>query len=345
MDGAPRQVWSISTGTIIRLLLVLGGAWFLFAIRGVVAVFLVSILLAAVLDPIADWFEKRRVPRSITVLTVYIIIFLLLSVLLVAIIPPIIEQTGQIANNFGALWQRLLTSFEALQAVSARYGLLDNLQQSLIALNTYLTGSFKDLFSTIGNVISGFVSFFIVLVIAFFLVVERDGIRTIFNTLLPKRHHDYIAGLLSRMQHKVGEWLLGQLILMLFVGVLTYIGLIAFDVKYALLLAVIAGATEIIPYAGPVIATIPAVFFATAESPTKGLIVLVLYFVIQRIENVILVPKVMQKTTGLNPVLAILALAIGYELGGIAGVLLSIPVATAANVILTDYLERQNRSA
>jgi len=110
-------------------------------------------------------------------------------------------------------------------------------------------------------------------------------------------------------------------------------------------LAVIAGVTEIIPYVGPVIGTVPAVFFAAASSPTKGLIVLILYFVIQRIENMILVPKVMQKTTGLNPVFAIISLAIGYTVGGIGGIILSIPVATAVNVIATDYIERQNRAS
>jgi len=333
----------ISTGTIIRTVLVLVGFWFLFIIREVVGMMLVAILLAALLDPIAEFFEKRKIPRSISVIAVYLIIFVLLGVLLVAIIPPMIEQVRGVIVNFGSLWQKVVNSFEALRSISARYGLEANFQNSVRTLSDTLEVPFANLFATVGSVFSGIFSFFIILVISFFLVVEKNSIRGVVTTLIPPQHQDYVHGLTARMQRKVGQWLIGQLVLMLFVGVLAYIGLLVFGVDYALLLAVIAGVTEIIPYVGPVIGAVPAVFFAAAQSPTKGIIVLALYFVIQRIENMILVPKVMQKTTGLNPVLAIVSIAIGYIVGGIAGVLLSIPVATALNVLLSDYMERQSR--
>ncbi len=342
MDSPNRQLIVISTGTMVRAVAVIAVVFFMIAVREVIGILLVSILLAALLDPIADFFERRKIPRTVSVLVTFIIIFVLFGVLLVSIIPPMIEQTRQIVENFGALWERLVSSFEALRSVSARYGLLDNFQTSLKSIDTAISGAFVGLFSTITNVIGGIFSFFIIMVISFFLVVEKQSIRSVFNTLLPRRYHMYVNGLLIKMQTKVGQWLLGQIILMIFVGLLTYIGLRLMNVQYALLLAVIAGLTEIIPYAGPVIGAVPAIFFASAQSPTLGLLTLLLYFVIQRIENNILVPKIMQKTTGLNPVLAILALAVGYQLGGVGGVILAIPVATAGNVILTDYIERQN---
>ena len=174
-------------------------------------------------------------------------------------------------------------------------------------------------------------------------MVEKDSIREIVNSILPKRHHEYVGSMLIKMQHKVGQWLIGQLVLMLFIGVLSYIGLLVFGVKYALLLAVLAGVFEIVPYLGPVAAAIPAVFFAAVDSPTKGLLILAFYLLIQRVEHLVLVPKIMQKTTGLNPIMVILALAVGFTVGGIAGGLLSIPVAAALNTLLSDYLERQNK--
>ncbi len=139
--------------------------------------------------------------------------------------------------------------------------------------------------------------------------------------------------------------MIGQLVLMLFIGVLSYIGLLAFGVKYALLLAVLAALLEVVPYLGPVVATVPAVFFAVVDSPQKGLLVLIYYLLVQRIEHMVLIPKIMQKTTGLNPVLVVLALAAGFAVGGIAGGLLSIPVATAANTFMNDYLERQSKQS
>jgi len=141
----------------------------------------------------------------------------------------------------------------------------------------------------------------------------------------------------------MGQWLLGQIILMVFTGVLSYVGLLVFGIKYALLLGIFAGFLEIVPYIGPVISAIPAVFFALIDSPTKAVLILLYYILVQRIENMILVPKIMQKTTGLNPIFAVLALTVGFVLGGFSGVLLAIPVATALNVLLAEYGERQNR--
>ncbi len=338
-----KHVISITTGTMIRAVLVLFGVWFVYATRALIGVLLVSILLAAALDPIVDWFEKKRIPRSVTVTLLYVVIFLLLGVLLLAIIPPMIVESRAVADNFGGIWKRVVSSFDALRTISARYGLEASFQSSIDALNDSFSGAFANLFSTVTGALSGIASFFVMLVISFFLVVEKDSIRKIVNSLLPRHHHEYVGSMLIKMQHKVGQWLIGQLVLMLFIGILFYIGLLIFGVKYALLLAVLAAVFEIVPYLGPVAAAVPAVFFATVDSPTKGILVLVYYLLIQRVEHMLLVPKIMQKTTGLNPIMVILALGIGFAVGGIAGGILSIPVASALNALLSDYLERQNK--
>ena len=338
-----KRIISISTGTMIRAVLVLFAVWLVYLTRGLIGVLLAAVLLAAVMDPIVDWFEKKRVPRSITVMLLYAVILLILGVLLLAIIPPMIIEVRGVAENFGGIWKKVVSSFDALRSISARYGLEVSFQSSIDALNDGLTGAFAGLFSTVTGALSGVVSFFIMIVISFFLVVEKDSIRDIVNSILPKRHQEYAGSMLIKMQHKVGQWLIGQLILMLFIGALTYVGLIVFGVRYALLLAVLAGVFEIVPYLGPVAAAIPAVFFASVDSPTKGIIILIYYLLIQRVEHMILVPKIMQKTTGLNPIVVILALAVGFAVGGVAGGLLSIPVAAALNALLSDYFERQNK--
>jgi predicted PurR-regulated permease PerM len=339
-----KKVISITTGTMIRALLVISGAVFLYYVRDLVGMLLVSLLLAAAMNPIADYFDKKRVPRSLTVLAIYVIIFLFAGVLLVAIIPPMIEEMRSLIQNFGSIWQRLLTNFHNLRDFTANYGLENGFQQSVDAMSARISESFTDLFATATSVLNGIISFFVVLVITFFLVVEKNGLKDMVVSFVPERYHGYVADMAGKVQRKVGQWVLGQIILMAFVGVISYIGLLAFGVKYALLLAIIAGVTEIIPYAGPVAAAIPAILFAAADSPTKGILVFLLYFLIQRIENMILVPKVMQKTTGLNPILAILSLAVGFSVGGLAGGLLAIPVATAGQVILADLMDKQNRN-
>ena len=143
---------------------------------------------------------------------------------------------------------------------------------------------------------------------------------------------------MGRMQEKLGAWLRGQIILMIVVGVLTYIGLLILGVKYALVLAIFAGIAEIVPYAGPIIAAVPAIGIGLTMSPFKGMIVALLYFGIQQIENAVLTPKIMQKSVGLNPVVSLFALMVGFKFAGLVGALLAIPVATIVAVFLRDLI-------
>jgi predicted PurR-regulated permease PerM len=126
------------------------------------------------------------------------------------------------------------------------------------------------------------------------------------------------------------------MILCLVIGLAAYLGLTILGVKYALLLGIIAGLTEIIPYVGPFIGAIPGVFIAFSDSLPKVIMVAVMYFLIQQLENYILVPKVMQRTTGINAVVVMAAILIGGKLGGIIGALLAVPVVTMLEVFLLE---------
>ena len=127
-------------------------------------------------------------------------------------------------------------------------------------------------------------------------------------------------------------WLRGQLILVLIIGALSFIGLTILQVKYALVLAMIAGISELIPYVGPIIGAIPAVFLASSQSLFKAGLVIILYVVIQQLENQIIVPKVMQRSVGLSPLVIIIVMLIGARLAGVVGLLLAVPTATIATI-------------
>jgi predicted PurR-regulated permease PerM len=177
---------------------------------------------------------------------------------------------------------------------------------------------------------------FIVLVLTFYMVVEEKKARSYFRNLAPAEYQPYIEHLLQKIQEKIGAWLQGQILLGLIVGCLVFFGLSLLQVKYALLLAIMAGLLEVIPYVGPIVSVIPAAIIAFAQAPVLGIFVLALYIVIQQLENHILVPKIMQKVTGLNPIISIAALLIGMKVGGLAGAILAIPLATLCVVVLED---------
>ena len=160
--------------------------------------------------------------------------------------------------------------------------------------------------------------------------------RRLLHAALPSHIQPYLFGLFDRIQKKFGLWLRGEIILMVIVGLFSYVGLLILGVDYALILGIIAGLAELVPYAGPVISAIPAVLIAATQSPLKALFVLVLYFAIQQLENNVIVPKVMQHAVGMNPLVSILSLLIGFQLAGVMGALLAIPVTTALSVVVGD---------
>lgn len=148
--------------------------------------------------------------------------------------------------------------------------------------------------------------------------------------------------LANRMQSKIGLWLRGQLILSFIIFLLIYVALSILGVKYALILALVAGMTEFVPYLGPILAAVPAIILVFAQSGfVMALFVAIIYYLVQLIENNIIVPKVMQKVVGLNPIVSIAVLMIGFNLGGVVGAILSIPVATAVSVFVKDVFDNK----
>ncbi|MBI4592034.1 AI-2E family transporter [Candidatus Uhrbacteria bacterium] len=332
----PPQSVSISTATFIKAVLIVLGIWFLWFIRDVVAIFVASVLLAALIEPFAAWFAARRVPRGIAVLIVYTCLLTFSAIFVLLFVPIIAQQGAQLVSNFSEYYARAVESFGNVKQFSVDYGFGDNLTSSLNALQTSAANSFGSFFSTVWGVVGGVAAMFIVLVLSFYMVVEEEKMRKYFRSLAPIEYQPYVAHVMKKMSKKMGEWLRGQLILGLIVALAVYVGLTFLGVKYALVLALMAGVLEVIPYVGPIISLVPALFIGFAQSPVIGVLVVVLYVVIQQVENHILVPKVMQKVTGLNPIISILALLVGLKAGGLAGAILAIPLAMMGVVILED---------
>lgn len=332
----PPQSVSISTSTFVKAVLIGLGIWFLWFVRDIVGILIAALLLASLIDPFADWFAKRRIPRGLAVLIVYVLLISVTSVLLLLLIPVVAEQGTQLLSNLTGYYHGAVQSFGHVQQWSEQYGFSENLAGSIETFEAWITGWTSSIFSTVTGVIAGLTTFIIILVLTFYMVVEEEKVRKSFRHLAPPEYQPYIFHLIKKIQNKMGDWLRAQLILSSLIGVMVFIGLSLLGVKYAILLALLAALFEIVPYVGPVAAVIPALVVGFGSSPALGFAVLVIYLVIQQLENHILVPKIMQKVTGLSPIVSIVALLIGIKVAGFLGALLSIPLATMAAVILDD---------
>ncbi len=328
------ETFNISTSTIFRVVLILLGLVFLFLIRDILLIVFISVIIAAAISSPVNWLHQRRIPRILGVVFIYLAILLFLALIVALIFPPLAEQVKQLAQNFPDLVNKVSTNFKEIWGEYQNKG---NLQAILSQVSDKLNQATSNIFGTIINLFGGIFSAGIILVISFYLAVQEKGIKRFFISMTPKDHQSYISDLIERIVSKIGGWLRGQLILMLIIGILTYIGLFFLGVKYALTLALIAGLFEIIPYVGPILAAIPAIILAFIQSPLLALLVLVLYVFIQQLENYIIFPQIMKKTVGLNPIIIIIVMLIGAKLAGVLGIILSVPLAAAIAEFLKDF--------
>ena len=322
------QAVTLTTWTIAKVVLVLVGFGLLWFLRDIIAMLFVALLLAALIDPFANWFAKRHIPRGVAVLIIYIGLLLILSLVFVLLIPPLVEQATQLIQNFGygGELSKFLDDAKQLFAPTAA-GLTES---------TSIISIVQGFSQTLTDFVGGIGALAIVLVLTFYMVVEEQAVSRVFRSIAPREYQPYLSQLFDRMSGKIGAWLRGQILLGVIIGVMTFIGLAIIDVRYALVLALMAGVFEIIPYVGPIFAAIPAIILTFIDSPEKGVAVIILYVVIQQLENNLLVPRVMQKIAGLNPIVSIVALIIGLKLGGIPGAIFAIPVAMMISVVLAD---------
>lgn len=330
----------ISAASLFKALLIVAAVYFLYRVVDVLALVFVAIIFATALEPAVNWMNRIRIPRSLAVLILYLVIFLVLSLIMVLMVPPLIAQVTELARSFPYYYDKLLSAFSYVSG-TGQDQVASTLQQSLQNLGSHLTEATSSIISTLVGIFGGILQFLVLLTIAFYLVVDEDGIMRFVRSITPSTYQPYIIQMMRRLKAKLGSWLRGQLLLMLIIAILTYIGLRLLGAQYALLLALWAGTTEIIPYVGPILGAIPAIFLALSVSPLQALLIMGLYIVIQQLENSIIVPMVMRRTVGLNPIVTIVAIVIGAKLGGVVGAIISIPVAVSVGVFLSDFFEKR----
>ncbi len=323
----------IAIQSILKVLLVLIGLWFLFVIRDIIAIAFVSIIMAAALNPVIDRMTSYRIPRGLTIVLAYFLIMGILGAIIYFIIPPMIFQLKQLATqlpNYYSYFSEFISSISQVGNGAVP-------QESVGNISSFLNNITDNLFSTTKGFISGFTALLTIFVLTLYMLLDEEGIKHFFIALLPAKQRNQIVDISHKVGNGLGAWLRGQLLLGLMVGILVYIGLVILQVPYALTLAMLAGVLELIPVIGPIISAIPAILLALSVSPTLALMVTIFYLLVQEVENKLLVPKVMQRSVGLHPVTIIIVLLIGAKLMGITGMLLSVPVTTMIYIILKEW--------
>jgi predicted PurR-regulated permease PerM len=341
------KIIQISSGTIIRAVLIVAVVAMFYYLRDVLLVVILAIIIASAIEPGTQWFLRRGVPRILAVLLIYFVAVMILVVTFYFIFLPLLNQfisfMSTLPGYLGQLqvWNPLQNNqlFSSGAASSAIEGFSKtfSLSQIIAKMNTSISGLSDSFFSAASIIFGGVLSFLLVIVLSFYLSVESDGVTNFLRIVTPAKNEKYVISLWKRSQHKIGLWMQGQIVLAVIIAMLVFLGLTLLRVDNALLLAMVAGLFEIIPLFGPILAAIPAVTLALVTNGiTSAFLVVGLYIIVHQFENQLIYPLVVKKIVGVPPILSILALIIGGKLAGFIGLVVSVPLATVLMEFLSD---------
>jgi len=314
------------------ILLVILGFVFLWLIRNILFLVFLSILFATGIEPVVRWLRRGPFNRTTGILVVYSLIMGFIALLIYLTVPPLIDEANRLIAT--------LTNPESARATIAQ---IDN------AFFRDITSQIYNAFSDVGRnfklnadtlsigltVLEALFSGVTVFVIAYYWLTERTMLKRFIFSLIPEQKRPNARTLWVNVEDKLGAWTRGQLLLMVFIGVLAGIGYAIMGLKYALVLAVFAGLTELIPLVGPYIGGAPAVLIALTQNFVLAIVVLVYIVVLQLVEGNVLVPRIMKNALGVTPLTVIIGILIGSTLAGIAGALTAVPIVATIQVIYT----------
>jgi predicted PurR-regulated permease PerM len=327
----------------VRFALVLGvlvaGGLLLYELVGVIEVLALALLIALILDPAVNLLVRLKFPRFLALLVVLGGVVLGVGLSGYIVLPILSEQGGDflarlpgVVRSVQGYVQELIERYPGLggSPVSgvASLNLTDAIQeviQRVGELYTITTRGAGLLLQAIGAV-----------VMALYMVSNPRPLVNGVLALFPPGKRGRVEEILLLIRNRVSGWIIGQLAAMVLIFVLTWIGLAALGVEYAFTFAVLTGVLEIVPFFGPILAAIPPTLAAFADSPTKALVVVVIYVAIHQIESHIVSPMVMARSVRLHPVMVILAVLAMGDVLGLVGVILAVPTAAVITVLLDE---------
>jgi predicted PurR-regulated permease PerM len=348
---SPRVVVLIAAAAIAGLVL-----WMA---RDSIRPFILGLLFVYLLDPPVRWLVRRGLRRTFAILLVYVVGITLFFAFLTVTLTPLINEVIRFINDFPKLadsldlqLQRLGDFYAHLQIPIAIREWIDSLIAGVGKGGTGGGGGadlsfLLPLITGASSLLGAVFAYFILPVWVAYILNDKTTLVATFDRSLPKTWRFDTWAVIKTVERDFGQWVRGQILLGFAVGIATFVGLIALSNlidpifgRYAVLLSVIAGVFELVPIIGPILSAVPAVLLAATVGPVAVIAALLLYFLVQQVENTILVPKIQGNAVKLHPAAVVFAIIVGGSLAGLLGAILALPV-TAAFRDVVRYLFRR----
>lgn len=333
--------FSITTSTMVRAILVVLFFFLIWFLRDLVLVVISSIVIASFVESSVPYFKRVNIGRVFGIVILYTTSILSLAGLFYLFAPLLVTEIYNF-SSFISVYLPDVSFFNYFQneAFSGARDVVKNLSSnfsisSLLDVSSAfvinLSGGF---FQTLSVAFGSIFNVVLIIIISFYLSVQERGIENFLRIILPIQYEGYVVNLWERSSRKIALWIKGQLVLGLIDAVLIYLVLSLIGIQYALLFAIVAGIMGLIPY-GTLIALVPAVSVSYLSGGwSDSFMVAGAYLIIHQFEVFLFAPLLIKSIVGLSPIVIILSILVGFELGGVWGAILAIPMA----VILMEFL-------
>ena len=310
-----------------------------------------SAILAYLFNPIINYFEKKNIKRIYGVLILYLIILAVIFILAFLVIP----RSGREIKKLAIYMPKYLKSISSfIDNIYNKYystigglppifqGVQQVIMENIVGLEDMIVNGLKSFMSGVISTFSKLISLILTPILTLYFLADKEYFIKKIKKLIPSKHKEKSLELFKRIDISLSKFVRGKIILAIFVGVAITISLLILGVDFAVFIGIITALADVVPYIGPFLGFVPAVFFAFLSSPTKAIWVSILFVLIQWIENNILAPKIIGDTTGIHPVLILLSIIVGGGVFGVLGMILAVP-AVSISIILFDFFTNEFR--
>lgn len=339
---------AISTGTMVRAILLVIGVFAIWVLRDLMMVLLTAIVISSFIESSVPYFKRVGIGRVTGIVILYVLTLGFFAGMFYLFAPLLVTEIYNFSTFLASYFPGVsFLDYFKDEAFSGAKDIVSGLSDDFTLASLMLVSK-----AFIENLSGGFVktlsvafgsifNFMLIVLISFYLSVQENGIENFLRIILPIQHEEYVVDLWKRSRRKIALWFKGQLLLSVIITILTYLVLALMGIKYALLLSIIAGVMELVPY-GVLVALVPAAAFSYLTGGlSSALMVSGAYIIIHQFEVFLFAPLVIKGVVGLSPIVIILAAIIGFELGGFWGALISIPMTVFIIELMNDMEKKK----
>ncbi len=312
---------NLSWSSLLKFFIVAGAVLGLFYFRQILLIFLAALLLSTALEKLIKFWEKKHVPRIISTTVVYLGMLFVFGLTLYVIVPPFLQNVSTLINN--------LPTILKVEANSSFLKMLTPITQSQNLIETFLSNSYSldGVIKNFSALFGGIADFLLIFLIAFYLSLEKSWFKNLLELFLPSRYKKYFLGLWKKSEDKMVYWLYSQIILSVFLTSLAIIVFYILGIEYPLLLAVLMGVFDFVPFIGAALSTIIIVLMNLSGGLSQIILLLCICVGLQYVQNLI-APYVRSRFLKIDPIITLFFMAILGKFGGILGVFIAVPLST-----------------